>query len=69
MCQATQIFDIGMAFTSGLINAIKKNKSFEIESWTKDQLNLFVTPIKHHVKPVKLGKFWREGILKIINKC
>ncbi len=31
VCQVTKIFDIDMAFASKLINAMKKNKSFEIE--------------------------------------
>lgn len=32
VCQITQIFDMGTAFALGLVNAIKKNKSFEMES-------------------------------------
>ncbi len=39
MHQISQIIDIDMAFMSRLINAIKKDKSFEIELWTKHQVD------------------------------
>lgn len=32
ICQISQIFDMDTAFASGFINAIKKDKSYEIES-------------------------------------
>lgn len=43
-------------FALRLINAIKKNKSFEIELWTQDQVNLLMAPIKYQVKAVKVEK-------------
>lgn len=55
-CQANQIFDMGVTLTLGLINAIKKDKSFEMELWIKDQVNLLVAPIKYHIKAARVGK-------------
>lgn len=55
--QITQIFDISVVFTLELFNAIKKDKSFEIELSTKNQLNLLVAPIERYVKAVRVKKF------------
>lgn len=54
--QTTQIFDIDATFPLGLINAIKKKKCFEMELWTKDQVNQLVASIERYVKPTKTGK-------------
>lgn len=55
--QAIQIFHISVTFTSGLINNIKKNKSFEMKLQTKNQVNLLVAPIKYYIKAIKVEKF------------
>lgn len=67
--QVNKMFDIGAVFALGLINAIKKDKSFEIELWTKNQVNLLVALIKCHVKAARIGKSRHEEMLKTINKC
>ncbi len=54
--QTIQVFDIGVAFVSGLINAIKKDKSFEKELWTKNQVNLLIAPIERYVKVTIVGR-------------
>lgn len=56
VCQVTQIFDMGMTFALGLVNAMKKNKSFEIELWTKDQINLLMAPIERYIRAARMGK-------------
>lgn len=45
MHQASQIFDIGAAFTTRIIIAIKKDKSFEIELWIKHQVDQLSPPL------------------------
>lgn len=67
--QTTQIFDMDAVFTLGLINAIKKDKSFEIELWIKHQVDLFVAFIKCYVKAARVGKSQCKEALKIINRC
>lgn len=66
--QATQIFDIGAAFALGLINIIKKDKSFETELWTKNQVNLLIVHIKYYMKATKVGRSQHKKMLKMINK-
>lgn len=66
--QATQIFNINVVFALVLINAIMKDKSFEMELWTKNQVNQLVAPIKRHVKATRVGRSRREEVLKTINR-
>lgn len=54
--QATQIFDMGATFASELISAIKKDNSFEMESWIKHQVDQLVASIKCHIKAARVGK-------------
>ena len=66
--QTTQIFDLDSAFTLGLINAIKKDKSFKLELWIKHQVDLLVAFIKCYVKAARVGKSRCKEALKIINR-
>lgn len=54
--QASQIFDMGATSASGLINAIKKDKSFEMKLWIKYQVNQFVAAIERHVKDARVER-------------
>lgn len=68
MRQTNQIFDMGATFTLELINTIKKDKSFEMKLWIKDQMNLLIAPIKRHVKAARMRMSQREKALKTINR-
>lgn len=57
MCQANQIFDMGTTLGLRLINIIKKDKSFEMELWIKDQVNLLIILNKYHIKATRVRKF------------
>lgn len=67
--QASKISDLGAAFAFGLMNAIKKDKTFAMGSWTKEHVKQLLVPLDRHVKAARIGRTRREGALKTINRC
>lgn len=59
--QASNISDLGAAFALGLMNAIKKDKSFAMGSWTKEHVKQLLVPLDRHVKAARIGRTRREG--------
>ena len=43
--QASKIFDLGSAFAAGLIKAVKKDKSWAIEKWSKHDVGELLAPL------------------------
>lgn len=67
--QASNISDLGAAFAFGLMNAIKKDKTFAMGLWTKEHVKQLLVPLDRHVKAARIGRTRREGALKAINRC
>lgn len=54
--QASNIFDLGASFALGLMNAIKKDKSFAMALWTKKHVKQLLVPLNRNVKAARIGK-------------
>lgn len=67
--QVLNIFNLGMAFALGLMYAIKKNKSFTVELWTKENVKQLLLPLDCYMKAARLRKIQCKEALKTINKC
>ncbi len=65
--QVGTIFELGSSFTSGLVRAIKKDKSWVLASWSKSEVDQLLTPLLRHVRADCVGRKRRERALKTIN--
>lgn len=54
--QASNIFHLGLAFATGLIKTVKKDKSWPIEKCSKHKNKEFLAPLFCHVKADRIGK-------------
>ncbi len=68
MKQIKTIFELGSAFASGLVRAIKKDKSWALASWSKSEVDEQLAPLLHHVRAGCIERKRREGALKMINQ-
>ena len=66
--QASTIFGLSSAFSKGLIKAMKKDKSWSIANWTKQDVKELLAPIARHVRADQTGRNRREGALGTITK-
>ena len=66
--QASNIFDLDSAFTVSLINAVKKNKSWVIEKWSKNEVKELLAPFSCYIKADQIGKTRHDRALKTIIK-
>ena len=68
MKQVGTIFELGSAFTAGLVKTIKKDKSWALASWSKSGLDQLLAPLLRHVRANCVGKKHQEGARKTINQ-
>lgn len=66
--QTTAIFEFGSAFTAGLVKAIRKDKSWAIVKWSKNDVNELVAPLTRHICADGANRNRREGVLSTITK-
>ncbi len=66
--QVGTIFELGSAFASGLVKAIKKDKSWALASWSEFEVDQLLAPLLRHVRADCVARKRREGALKTINQ-
>lgn len=66
--QASNIFDLGLAFVAGLIKAVKKDKSLAIEKWLKHEFEKLIALFSRYVKADRIRKTCHNKALKTIIK-
>ncbi len=66
--QVETIFKLGSAFASGLVRAIKKDKSWALASWSESEVDQLLAPLLHYVRADCVRRKRREGALKTINQ-
>lgn len=66
--QASNLFYLSSAFSQGLVTAIKKDKSWAIAKWTKNDVSKLLAPLSRHLSADRLGRNRREGALSTINR-
>lgn len=64
----TVVKQLESAFASGLMKAIKKNKSWALASWSESEVDQLMTLLLRHMRADYVGRNCREGALKTINK-
>ncbi len=62
------IFELESAFASGLVRAIKKDKSWALVSWSESEVDQLLAPLLRHVRADRVGTKRREGAPKTINQ-
>lgn len=61
------IFELGFLFASGLLRAIKKDKSWPLVSWSESKMNQLLALVLHHIKADWIRRnCWKEAF-KTIN--
>lgn len=66
--QLRNIFELGSAFMSSLVKAIKKDKSWVLASWSQSEVDQLMSPLLRHVRANCIGKNCWEGAFKTINQ-
>ncbi len=66
--QVGTIFELGSAFASSYVRAIKKDKSWALASWSEFEVDQLLAPLLRHVRADYIGRKRWEGALKIINQ-
>ncbi len=66
--QTAANFDIGSVFATGLIIAVKKDKSWAIVHWNAKDVAQLVDPLTRHHKADLVGRNRHEEVLRLINK-
>ncbi len=68
MKQVGTIFELGSAFASDLVRAIKKDKSWALASWSSSEVDQLLAPLLRHFRADCIERKRWEGTLKIINQ-
>ena len=66
--QVRIIFKLGSAFASGLVTAIKKNKSWVLASWSESEVDQLLVPLLRHMRTDCIERKCWEGAFKTINQ-
>ncbi len=68
MKQVGTISKLGSTFASGLVKAIKKDKSWALTSWSESEVDQLLASLLCHVRADCVGRKHWEGALKTINQ-